>query len=81
MFIHVVRAAVLRVKREGSSLGKWMSGWETRTARNVVIVATANKLDRSRERDEDVGPAGFTEDFSAFFNGRIVTALHSYIQA
>jgi len=27
-------------------LGKWMSGLETRTARNVVIVATANKLAR-----------------------------------
>jgi transposase len=26
MFIHGARAAVLRVKREGSSLGKWMSG-------------------------------------------------------
>ena len=31
MFIHGARAAVLRVKREGSSLGKWMSGLETRT--------------------------------------------------
>ena len=46
MFIHGARAAVLRVKREGSSLGKWMSGLETRAARNVVIVATANKLAR-----------------------------------
>jgi hypothetical protein len=46
MFIHGARAAVLRVKREGSSLGKSMSGLETRTARNVVIVATANKLAR-----------------------------------
>ena len=46
MFIHGARAAVLRVKREGSSLGTWMSGLETRTARNVVIVATANKLAR-----------------------------------
>jgi hypothetical protein len=36
----------LRVKREGSSLGKWMSGLETIAARNVVIVATANKLAR-----------------------------------
>jgi transposase len=40
------RAAVLRVKREGSSLGNWMSGLETRTARYVVILATANKLAR-----------------------------------
>src|SRR2546430_15403524 len=45
MFIHGARAAVLRVQREGSTLGKWMSGLETR-ARNVVIVATANKLAR-----------------------------------
>ena len=36
----------LRVKREGSCLGQWMSGLETRAARNVVIVATANKLAR-----------------------------------
>jgi len=43
-----VRAAVLRVKREGSSLGTWISGLETRAARNVVIVATANKLARIR---------------------------------
>jgi transposase len=46
MFIHGARAAVLRVKREGSRLGMWMSGLETRAARNVVIVATANKLAR-----------------------------------
>src|SRR4051812_15959982 len=46
MFIHGARAAVLRVKREGSTLGRWMSGLETRAARNVVIVATANKLAR-----------------------------------
>lgn len=46
MFIHGARAAVLRVKRDGSTLGQWMSGLETRTARNVVIVATANKLAR-----------------------------------
>jgi transposase len=43
MFIHEARAAVLRVKREGSSLGKWKSGLETRTARNVMIVATAKQ--------------------------------------
>jgi transposase len=46
MFIHGARAAVLRVKRQGSCLGLWMSGLETRAARNVVIVATANKLAR-----------------------------------
>lgn len=46
MFIHAARAAVLRIKRDGSTLGKWMSGLETRRSRNVVIVATANKLAR-----------------------------------
>ena len=46
MFIHGARAAVLRVKREGSYLGQWISGLESRAARNVVIVATANKLAR-----------------------------------
>ena len=46
MFIHGARAAVLRVKRDESTLGKWMSGLEARAARNVVIVATANKLAR-----------------------------------
>ena len=46
MFIHGARAAVLRAKRRESTLGKWMSGLETRAARNVVIVATANKLAR-----------------------------------
>lgn len=46
MFIHGARAAGLRVKRQGSCLGQWMSGLETRAARNVVIVATANKLAR-----------------------------------
>ena len=45
-FIHGARAAVLRVKREGSYLGQWMGGLESRAARNVVIVATANKLAR-----------------------------------
>jgi transposase len=46
MFLHGARAAVLRVKREGSYLGQWMGGLESRAARNVVIVATANKLAR-----------------------------------
>ena len=46
MFIHGARAAVLRVKRKESILGNWMSELETRAARNVVIVAAANKLAR-----------------------------------
>ena len=41
MFIHGARAAVLRVKREGSSLGTWMSGLETRAARNVTQTIVA----------------------------------------
>jgi hypothetical protein len=40
------RAVALRAKREGSYLGQWMKGLEGRAARNVVIVATANKLAR-----------------------------------
>ena len=40
------RGLRVTAQREGSRLGKWMSGLETRTARNVVIVATANKLAR-----------------------------------
>jgi hypothetical protein len=46
MFIHGARALVLRAKREGSYLGQWMKCLEGRAARNVVIVATANKLAR-----------------------------------
>lgn len=34
------------LKREGSYLGQWMKGLEGRASRNVVIVATANKLAR-----------------------------------
>ena len=46
MFVHRARAAGLRVKREGSYPGQWMGGLESRAARNVVIVATANELAR-----------------------------------
>jgi transposase len=46
MFIHGARAAVLRLKREESLIGKWMNGLEARVPRNVLIVATANKLAR-----------------------------------
>jgi transposase len=46
MFIHGARAVVLRAKREGSYLGQWMKGLEGRAPRNVVIVATANRLAR-----------------------------------
>jgi hypothetical protein len=46
MFIRGARAVVLGAKREGSYLVQWMKGLEGRAARNVVIVATANKLAR-----------------------------------
>jgi hypothetical protein len=40
------RCCGLTCKTRRLQSGKWMSGLETRTARNVVIVATANKLAR-----------------------------------
>ena len=46
MFIHGARAAVLRLKREQSLIGRWMDGLEARAPRNVLIVAMANKLAR-----------------------------------
>jgi hypothetical protein len=46
MFIRSTDCGLTRVKHKESTLGKLMSGWETRTARNVVIVATVNKLAR-----------------------------------
>ena len=46
MFIHGGRAAVLRLRREGTLIGKWMDGLEARAPRNVLIVAMANKLAR-----------------------------------
>ena len=46
MFIHGARAAVLRLKREGSLIGAWMNALEARAPRNVLIVAMANKLAR-----------------------------------
>ena len=46
MFIHGARAAVLRLKRDGSLIGAWMNGLEARAPRNVLIVAMANKLAR-----------------------------------
>ena len=46
MFIHGARSLVLRVNRERSSLGSWISSLEARAHRNVVIVAMAHKLAR-----------------------------------
>lgn len=62
MFIHGARAAVLRVKRETCLLGKWMNDLDSRCARNVVIVAVANKLARIAwavlAKGESYHPAG-----------------------
>ena len=46
MFIHGARAAVVRLRREGTRIGQWMDGLEARAHRNVLIVALANKLAR-----------------------------------
>jgi transposase len=39
-------AVVLRSKRDRIAMGEWMTALEARTSRNVLIVATANKLAR-----------------------------------
>jgi transposase len=46
MFIHGARSLVLRMNRERSPLGGWISSREARAHRNVVIVAMAHKLAR-----------------------------------
>ncbi len=46
ILIHGARAAVLRLKRERAPMGAWMTALEARAPRNVLIVATANKLAR-----------------------------------
>ena len=46
ILIHGARAVVLRFKRERIAMGAWMTSLETRASRNVLIVATANKLAR-----------------------------------
>ena len=46
ILIHGARAVVLRSKRERIAMGAWMTSLETRAPRNVLIVATANKLAR-----------------------------------
>lgn len=47
MLIHGARAAVLRLKRDQSPIGEWMNRLEARASKNVLIVATANKLART----------------------------------
>jgi transposase len=46
MLIHGARCVVIRLKRERSPFGAWMNRLEARAPRNVLIVATANKLAR-----------------------------------
>ena len=46
ILIHGARAVVLRSKRERIAIGAWMTALKTRAPRNVLIVATANKLAR-----------------------------------
>jgi transposase len=46
ILIHGARAAVLRCKRDRIAMGAWMTLLEVRAPRNVLIVATANKLAR-----------------------------------
>jgi transposase len=46
MFIHGARAVLLRVKYDTGAFGRWVHGLEARAARNVVVVAIANKLAR-----------------------------------
>src|SRR5512140_2531514 len=46
MFIHGARAVLLRVKYDTGTLGQWTKQLELRAARNVVVVALANKLAR-----------------------------------
>ena len=46
ILIHGARAVVLRCKRNRIAMGAWMASLEARAPRNVLIVATANKLAR-----------------------------------
>jgi transposase len=46
ILIHGARAVVLRCKRDRIAMGTWMTSLEARAPRNVLIVATANKLAR-----------------------------------
>ena len=46
VLIHGARAVVLRSKRDRTVIGAWLTALEARAPRNVLIVATANKLAR-----------------------------------
>jgi hypothetical protein len=64
MFIHGARAAVLRVKREGSTLGKWMSGLETRAARK-----RGDRGHRQQTGQDQLGSSGQRERLSLAQSG------------
>jgi hypothetical protein len=42
----VIRAAVLRIKRDRAPIGAWLNALDARVPKNVVVVAMANKLAR-----------------------------------
>ena len=46
ILIHGARAVVLGSKRDRIAIGGWLTALEARAPRNVLIVATANKLAR-----------------------------------
>jgi transposase len=46
MFVHGARSVLLRLNREHSPMGGWISSLEARAPHNVVIVAMAHKLAR-----------------------------------
>jgi transposase len=46
ILIHGARAAVLHIKRDRAPMGAWLDALDARAHRNVVVVATDNKLAR-----------------------------------
>jgi transposase len=46
LFVHGARSAILHLNRDQHTLGEWINKLESRTHRNVAVVALANKLAR-----------------------------------
>jgi transposase len=46
ILVHGAGAAVLRIKRDRAPIGAWLDALDSRAPKNVVVVATANKLAR-----------------------------------